>query len=92
MAKFTKPSFCQKLFFWYQTSTCKSSDGLYCVGKVSNSFRKTTVIQVDFPVCALSIWQKSYKMAKFDKQPYCLKLFLFAGHRFMHMLNTSVLL
>ena len=30
--------FCQKTFFWHQTSSCKCSMSLYCVGKVLNCF------------------------------------------------------
>ena len=38
MAHFKKLLFCQKTFFWYQTSSCKCSMCLYCVGKVLNCF------------------------------------------------------
>ena len=42
MAKFTKLSFCQKLNFWHKTSSCKCSICLYYVGKVSDSFNKSS--------------------------------------------------
>ena len=42
MAKFTKLSFCQKLIFWHKTSSCKCSMCLYYVGKVSDSFSKSS--------------------------------------------------
>ena len=35
-AHFKKLLFCQKLFFWHQTSLCKCSMSLYCVDKVLN--------------------------------------------------------
>ena len=35
---FKKLLFCQKTFFWHQTSLCKCSMSLYCVGKVLNCF------------------------------------------------------
>ena len=35
---FKKLLFCQKTFFWHQTSLCKCSLSLYCVGKVLNCF------------------------------------------------------
>ena len=38
MAHFKKLLFCQKTFFWHQTSLCKCSMSLYCVGKVLNCF------------------------------------------------------
>ena len=38
MAHFTKLLFCPKRFFWHQTSSCKCSMSLYCVGKVLNCF------------------------------------------------------
>ena len=38
MANFTKLLFCQKIFFWHRTSSCKCSMSLYCVGKVLNCF------------------------------------------------------
>ena len=41
MVKFTKLSFCQKMFFWHQTSSCKCSMSLQCVGKVSNCFSRS---------------------------------------------------
>ena len=41
MTKFTKLPFCQKLIFWNQTSSCKCSKCLYCVGKVSDCFSKS---------------------------------------------------
>ena len=42
MAKFTKLSFCQKIIVWHKTSSCKYSMGLYYVGKVSDSFSKSS--------------------------------------------------
>ena len=42
MAKFTKLSFSQKLIFWHKTSSCKCSMCLYYVGKVSDSFSKSS--------------------------------------------------
>ena len=42
MAKFTKLSFCQKLIFCHKTSSCKWSMCLYYVGKVSDSFSKSS--------------------------------------------------
>ena len=44
MAKFTKLSFSQKLIFWHKTSSCKCSMCLYYVGKVSDSFSKSSGI------------------------------------------------
>ena len=41
-AKFTKLSFCQKLFFLHKTSSCKCSMCLYYVGKVSDGFSKSS--------------------------------------------------
>ena len=38
MAHFKRLLFCQKTIFWYQTSSCKCSMCLYCVGKVLNCF------------------------------------------------------
>ena len=38
MAHFKKLLFCQKSFFWHQTSLCKCSMSLYCVGKVLYCF------------------------------------------------------
>ena len=38
MAHFTKLLFCPNIFFWHQTSSCKCSKSLYCVGKVLNCF------------------------------------------------------
>ena len=38
MAHFKKLLFCQKTFFWHQTSLCKCSMSPYCVGKVLNCF------------------------------------------------------
>ena len=38
MAHFTKLLFCPKIFFGHQTSSCKCSMRLYCVGKVLNCF------------------------------------------------------
>ena len=35
---FKKLLFCQKTYFWHQTSLCKCSMSLYCVGKVLNCF------------------------------------------------------
>ena len=40
LAKFTKLSFCQKLIFWHQTSSCKCSMCLYCAGKESRLFQQ----------------------------------------------------
>ena len=54
LAKFTKLSFCQKLIFWQKTSSCKCSMCLYYVGKVSDSFRKSSSISW-FPH-ACTIW------------------------------------
>ena len=54
MAKFTKLSFCQKLIFWHKTSSCKCSMCLYYVGKVSDSFSKSSDTSW-FP-CACTIW------------------------------------
>ena len=42
MAKFTKLSLSQKLIFWHKTSSCKSPMCLYYVGKVSDSFSKSS--------------------------------------------------
>ena len=42
MAKFTKLLFCQKLIFWHKPSSCKCSMCLYYVGKVSDSFSKSS--------------------------------------------------
>ena len=39
---FTQLSFCQKLIFWHQTSSCKYSMCLYCVCKVSDGFSKSS--------------------------------------------------
>ena len=33
--------FFKKFFFWHQTSSCKCSMSLYCVGKVLNCFGKS---------------------------------------------------
>ena len=52
-AKFTKLSFCQKLIFWHPSSSRKCSMCLHCVCKLSEGVSKT-VVQVDFPVHALS--------------------------------------
>ena len=38
MTQFTKLLFCPKKFFWHQTSSCKCSMSLYCVGKALNCF------------------------------------------------------
>ena len=38
MAKFKMLSFCQKVFLWHQTSSCKCSMCLHCVYKVSGCF------------------------------------------------------
>ena len=38
MADFKEPLFCQKTFFWHQTSSSKCSMSLYCVGKILNCF------------------------------------------------------
>ena len=38
IAHFKKLLFCQKTFFWHQTSSCKCSVSLYCVGKILNCF------------------------------------------------------
>ena len=54
MAKFTKLSFCQKLFFWHKTSSCKCSMCLYYVGKVSDSFSKSS--STSWCPRACSIW------------------------------------
>ena len=53
MAKFKTLSFCQKIFLWHQTSSCKCSMCLHCVRKVSDGFSKA-LVQVDFPVHVLS--------------------------------------
>ena len=41
MAKFKTLSFCQKVFLWHQTSSCKCSMCLHCVYKVSGCFSKS---------------------------------------------------
>ena len=51
MAKFTKLSFCQKLFFWHKTSSCNCS---MCPGKISDSFSKSSGISWFLRVC--TIW------------------------------------
>ena len=38
MAKFKTLSFCQKVFLWHQTSSCKCPMCLHCVFKVSGCF------------------------------------------------------
>ena len=43
MAHFTKLLVCQKTCFWHQTSSCKCSVSLYCVGKVLNCFSKSCI-------------------------------------------------
>ena len=57
MAKFTKLSFCQKLLFWYKCSSSKFSLCLYYVGKVSDSFSKSSGISW-FPR-ACTIWAQT---------------------------------
>ena len=83
MAKFTKLSFCQKLIFWHKTSSCKCSMCLYYVGKVSDSFSKSSGTSW-FPR-ACTIWaltkpllrSKVLKiMAKFKMLSFCQKVFL----------------
>ena len=56
--KFTKLSFCIKITFGHQTSSCKCSMCHYCVSKVSNCFIKA-VVQVDFPSYALSMHKQN---------------------------------
>ena len=41
MAKLKKLSFCQKVFLWHQTSSCKYSMCPHCVYKVSGCFSKS---------------------------------------------------
>ena len=83
MAKFTKLSFCQKLIFWHKTSSCKCSMCLYFVGKVSDSFSKSSGTSW-FP-CACTIWALTKpllrskvlkKMAKFKTLSFCQKILL----------------
>ena len=42
MGRFTNLLFCQKLILWHKTSSCKCSMCLYYVGKVSDSFSKSS--------------------------------------------------
>ena len=62
MAKFTKLSFCQKLFFWHKTSSCKCSMCLYYVGRVSDSFNKSSGTSW-FP-CACTIWAPTKPLSR----------------------------
>ena len=41
MAKFKTLSFCQRVFLWHQTSSCKCPMCLHCVYKVSGCFSKS---------------------------------------------------
>ena len=60
MAKFIKLSFCQKLIFWHQPSSCKCSMCLHCVGKVSDQIVSAkAVVQVDWPAYALSMHKQT---------------------------------
>ena len=83
MAKFIKLSFCQKLIFWYKTSSCKFSMCLCYVGKVSDSFSKSSGTSL-FP-CAITIWALTKpllrskvlkKMAKFTMLSFFQNVFL----------------
>ena len=82
MAKFKMLSFCQKIFLWHQTSSCKFSMCLHCVCKVSDGFSKSSCTSW-FPR-ACTIWaltktliQKQCKqMAKFKTLSFCQKVFL----------------
>ena len=44
--------------FWHQTSLCKCSMCLYCVGKVSDCFINA-VVRVDWHACALSMHKQN---------------------------------
>ena len=77
MAKFTKLSFCKKIIFWHKTSSCKCPMCLYYVGKVSDSFSKSSGISWFPRACTILIQKQSVKkMAKFKTQSFCQKLIL----------------
>ena len=59
---FQKAVILSKNVFWHQTSSCKCSMCLYCVGKYW-IVSAQAVVQVEFPAYALSI-HMSYKIAK----------------------------
>ena len=63
----------KNIFFWHQTSSCKCSISLYCVGKVLNCFGTSCgTIVVEFPAYALSI-HMLYKIAKFIESSHFAK-------------------
>ena len=82
-SKFKTLSFCQKIFLWHQTSSCKCSMCLHCVCKVSDGFSKSSGISL-FPPGACTIWEltktlikkQCKKMAKFKMLSFCQKVFL----------------
>ena len=83
MAKFTKLSFCQKLIFWHKTSSCKCSICLYYVGKVSDSFSKSSDTSWFPHACTIWTLTKALlrskvlkKMAKFKMLSFCQNVLL----------------
>ena len=80
MAKFANLSFCHKIFFWHQTSSCKCSMCLIVYAKYQMTSIKA-LVQVDFPVMYYlstnkTLIKKQCKMAKFKTLSFCQKVFL----------------
>ena len=66
--KFTKLSFCQKYFFWHQTSSCKYSMCLQYVGKVSDGFSKSSGTSWFPHACTIWALTKPLLIAKSKKK------------------------
>ena len=97
MAKFTKLSFCQKIFFWCHTSSCKCSMCLYYADKLSDGFSQMSDTSW-FPR-AYTIWaltklfkkQSVKKIATFKNNVILSKCIFIASNFFMQMFNVSTL-
>ena len=81
MAKFKTLSFCQKIFLWRQTSSCKCCVCLYCVCKVSDGFSKNSGTSWFPRACTLwaltkPLLKSSVNMAKFKTLSFCQTVFL----------------